>query len=120
RNPLSPARADTEPPTSRLREVVAVFLWLGSVGFGGPAAHLAMMEAEIVRRRAWLSGDEFLNLLGLTNLIPGPNSTEMAMALGYRRAGWRGLFAGGAAFIVPAASVTALLAWAYVRYGARP
>jgi chromate transporter len=100
--------------------VIAVFLWLGTAGFGGPAAHLAMMEAEIVRRRAWLTGDEFLNLLGLTNLIPGPNSTEMAMALGYRRAGWRGLFAGGAAFIVPAAAITALLAWAYVRYGTRP
>jgi chromate transporter len=79
-----------------------------------------MMEAEIVRRRAWIAGDEFLDLLGVTNLIPGPNSTEMAMALGYRRAGWRGLVAGGTAFIVPAALITVTLAWAYVRYGTRP
>jgi chromate transporter len=100
--------------------VVRVFLWLGAAGFGGPAAHLAMMEAEIVRRRAWLAADEFLDLLGLTNLIPGPNSTEMAMALGYRRAGWPGLLVGGASFIAPAATITALLAWAYVSYGTRP
>jgi chromate transporter len=99
---------------------VRVFLWLGAAGFGGPAAHLAMMEAEVVRRRAWLAADEFLDLLGLTNLIPGPNSTEMAMALGYRRAGWPGLVAGGASFIAPAAAITAVLAWAYVSYGTRP
>ncbi len=118
--PPVPAAIDAAPVDARLREVVGVFLWLGTAGFGGPAAHLAMMEAEIVRRRAWLPADEFLDLLGVTNLIPGPNSTEMAMALGHRRAGWRGLIAGGLAFIVPAACLTSLLAWAYVRYGARP
>jgi chromate transporter len=97
-----------------------VFLWLGTAGFGGPASHLAMMEADIVRRRAWLAADEFLDLLGLTNLIPGPNSTEMVMALGYRRAGWAGLVAGGLAFILPAACITTIMAWAYVTYGTRP
>ena len=119
---LPPPRPATEPEPleARIREVVRVFLWLGTAGFGGPAAHLAMMEAEVVRRRAWLPPEEFLDLLGLTNLIPGPNSTEMAMALGHRRAGWRGLVAGGMAFIIPAACLTSLLAWVYVHYGTRP
>ena len=97
-----------------------MFFWLGTIGFGGPVAHVALMEREVVRSRRWLPLDEFLDLLGLTNLIPGPNSTEMAMALGYRRAGWRGLLAGGASFILPAASITAGIAWLYVRYGSLP
>ena len=97
-----------------------MFFWLGAIGFGGPVAHVALMEREVVRSRRWLPLDEFLDLLGLTNLIPGPNSTEMAMALGYRRAGWRGLLAGGASFILPAASITAGIAWLYVRYGSLP
>lgn len=101
-------------------EVARVFFWLGAIGFGGPVAHVALMEREVVRSRRWLPLDEFLDLLGLTNLIPGPNSTEMAMALGYRRAGWRGLLAGGASFILPAASITAGIAWLYVRYGSLP
>ena len=97
-----------------------MFFWLGTVGFGGPVAHLALMEEEIVRRRRWVSVEEFLDLVGLTNLIPGPNSTEIAMALGHRRAGWPGLAVAGAGFIVPAATITCTLAWLYVRYGALP
>jgi len=103
-----------------LREVVAVFLKLGVVGFGGPAAHIAMMRDEVVRRRRWIDDARFLDLLGMTNLIPGPNSTEMAIHLGYLRAGWAGLVLGGACFIVPAMTLVLALAWAYVRYGARP
>ena len=101
-------------------EVARVFLWLGTVGFGGPVAHLALMEEEIVRRRRWVTIEELLDLVGLTNLIPGPNSTEIAMALGHRRAGWAGLLVAGAAFIGPAAAITCALAWLYVRYGTLP
>ena len=109
------------PPTSRpLRELAALFLRLGLTAFGGPAAHIAMMEDEVVRRRGWLTHAEFLDLLGLTNLIPGPNSTEMAIHVGQQRAGLRGLLVAGSAFIVPAAALTGTLAWAYVRYGAQP
>jgi chromate transporter len=103
-----------------LREVVAVFLKLGVIGFGGPAAHIAMMREEVVRRRRWLDDARFLDLLGMTNLIPGPNSTEMAIHLGYLRAGWPGLVAGGACFIVPAMTIVLLVAWLYVAYGTRP
>jgi chromate transporter len=108
------------PVPSRLGEVARVFLWLGTIGFGGPVAHIALMEQEIVRRRRWIEGEEFVDLIGLTNLIPGPNSTEMAMALGFRRAGWPGLVVGGASFILPAAVITCTLAWLYGRYGAMP
>ncbi|MBI2466228.1 MAG: chromate efflux transporter [Candidatus Rokubacteria bacterium] len=115
---------DTPPPSapfaSRLREVAAVFLKLGAVGFGGPAAHIAMMEDEVVRRRGWVSRSEFLDLLGATNLIPGPNSTEMAIHLGFRRAGWPGLVTGGGCFILPAMLIVFALAWAYARYGRLP
>jgi chromate transporter len=103
-----------------LREVVLLFLKLGIVGFGGPAAHIAMMRDEVVRRRRWIDDARFLDLLGMTNLIPGPNSTEMAIHLGYVRAGWPGLVLGGACFIVPAMAIVLALAWAYVSYGARP
>ena len=81
------------PPSQRLREVVAFFLRLGFTAFGGPAAHIAIMHNEVVRRRAWLSEQEFLDLLGAANLIPGPTSTELAIYLGYKRAGWAGLAA---------------------------
>lgn len=103
-----------------LREVTLYFLRLGFTAFGGPAAHIAMMEEEVVRRRRWMSREEFLDLIGATNLIPGPNSTEMAIHVGYLRAGWPGLIAAGVCFIVPAAAVTLVFAWAYARYGALP
>ena len=113
----------SSPPSSRaarLRELAAVFLKLGTIAFGGPAAHIAMMEDEVVRKRAWLSHDEFLDYLGATNLIPGPNSTELAIHVGYVRAGWRGLVVAGACFILPAALIVGLLGWIYVRFGALP
>jgi chromate transporter len=102
-----------------LGEVIGLFTKLGVIGFGGPAAHIALMREEVVRRRRWLSDERFLDLLGMTNLIPGPNSTEMAIHLGYLRAGWPGLIAGGACFIVPAMVSVLAFAWAYVRYGSR-
>jgi chromate transporter len=100
--------------------VIAVFLRLGLLSFGGPAAHVALMRAELVERRKWVSDAEFLDLLGATNLIPGPNSTEMAIHLGYRRAGMDGLIAAGAGFILPATLITLGLAWLYTRYGSTP
>lgn len=108
------------PRGAALGEVALLFLRLGATAFGGPAAHLGMMEDEVVRRRRWLSREEFLDLFGATNLIPGPNSTEMAIHLGHRRAGWAGLVVAGACFILPAALITGALAWAYVRFGALP
>ncbi len=103
-----------------MRELAWLFLRLGATAFGGPAAHIAMMEEEVVRRRVWMTREEFLDLLGATNLIPGPNSTEMAIHVGHRRAGWAGLVVAGACFILPAALVTLAVAWAYVRYGTLP
>lgn len=103
-----------------LRELALLFLRLGTTAFGGPAAHIAIMEDEIVRRRRWLTRQEFLDLLGATNLIPGPNSTEMAIHVGHRRAGWAGLVVAGVCFILPAALIVAGLAWIYVRFGQRP
>lgn len=103
-----------------LREVAAVFLRLGFTAFGGPAAHVALMEDEIVRRRGWLTHAEFLDLLGATNLIPGPNSTEMAIHIGHRVAGWRGFAVAGLCFILPAALMVATLAWCYVTLAALP
>ncbi len=104
----------------RVREVAALFLKLGTIGFGGPAAHIAMMEEEVVRRRKWLTREHFLDLVGATNLIPGPNSTEMAIHVGYIRAGWLGLGVAGLGFILPAVLITAGLAWAYVEFGSLP
>jgi chromate transporter len=104
----------------RSREVVPLFLRLGFTAFGGPAVHIAMMRDETVHRRHWLSDQEFLDLLGIANLIPGPSSTEMAIYLGYRRAGVAGLIAAGAAFILPAAAIVLALAWGYVTYGKVP
>lgn len=105
---------------SELRQVAALFLKLGFIGFGGPAAHIAMMEDEVVRRRKWMTHERFLDLIGATNLIPGPNSTEMAMHCGHDRAGWRGLIVAGFCFIVPAVLITGALAWGYQRYGQLP
>lgn len=116
-----PSRADPERAgLARVAEVAALFLKLGVIGFGGPAAHIAMMEDEVVRRRGWLTRERFLDLLGATNLIPGPNSTEMAIHVGLVRAGWRGLLAGGACFILPAMLLTLAIAVAYRRYGQLP
>jgi chromate transporter len=105
---------------SKLAEVAKVFLKLGFIGFGGPAVHIVMMEEEIVRKRQWLSHEHFLDLIGATNLIPGPNSTEMALHCGHERAGWKGLLVAGACFILPAVSITGLLAWVYQQYGTLP
>ena len=104
----------------RLSEVAALFLKLGATAFGGPAAHIAMMHDEAVTRRKWLSDQAFLDLVGATNLIPGPNSTEMAIHIGFLRAGWLGLALGGACFILPAMLIVMALAWAYVQYGSLP
>ncbi len=101
-------------------ELTRLFLRLGITAFGGPAAHIAMMEDEVVRRRGWLSHAEFLDMLGATNLIPGPNSTEMAIHIGYRRGGWKGLMVAGLCFIVPAALITLAIAWAYAKFGSMP
>ncbi len=109
----------TDERTS-LRELALLFFRLGATAFGGPAAHIAMMQDEVVRRRKWLSDERFLDLLGATNLIPGPNSTEMAIHIGYERRRWSGLVVAGVAFIVPAMLMTAALGWAYARYGAVP
>jgi chromate transporter len=103
-----------------LAEVAAVFLKLGVTAFGGPAAHIALMHDETVVRRKWLSDQHFLDLVGATNLIPGPNSTEMAIHIGFLRAGWLGLIAGGVSFILPAMLIVMGLAWTYVRFGSTP
>ena len=103
-----------------LGEVAILFLKLGFIAFGGPAAHIAMMRQEIVQRRQWVSEQEFLDLLGGANLIPGPSSTELAIFLGYRRAGWLGLILGGLLFILPAMLLVLAFAWAYVQFGALP
>jgi chromate transporter len=103
-----------------LADLAGLFLKLGTTAFGGPAAHIAMMEDEVVRRRQWLTRDEFLDLVGATNLIPGPNSTELAIHIGRRRAGWAGLLIAGACFILPATLIVTAVAWAYVRFGQLP
>jgi chromate transporter len=103
-----------------LLAVAGLFLKLGAVSFGGPAAHIALMEQEVVRKRGWLDSDHFLDLLAATNLIPGPNATEMAIHIGYVRAGWPGLIAAGSAFILPAFLISLALSWIYVRFGALP
>ena len=105
---------------AELRQLAALFLKLGIIGFGGPAAHIAMMEDEVVRRRKWMTHERFLDLIGATNLIPGPNSTEMTMHCGHECAGWRGLIVAGLCFIAPAVLITGMLAWAYQRYGQLP
>ncbi len=117
--------ATEQVPTVRaasgpLREVAALFLKLGVIGFGGPTAHIAMMEEEVVRRRRWLSREHFLDALAVTNMVPGPNSTEMAIHLGYLRAGVLGGVVAGLCFIGPAFLLMLVLSWAYVQYGTLP
>ena len=106
--------------TQKLKQVAAVFFKLGLFAFGGPAAHIAMMEYEVVTKRAWMTREHYLDLIGATNLIPGPNSTEMTMHCGYQRAGKKGLFIAGISFIFPAVFITAILGYLYVLYGALP
>ena len=103
-----------------LAELALFFLRLGFTAFGGPAAHIAMMEDELVRRRKWLSREKFLDLLGASSLIPGPSSSELAIHIGYLRGGWAGLVVGGCCFILPAAILVGIIAWAYVRFGKLP
>jgi chromate transporter len=119
----SPVEAGSHPAaqdSTSLGELTAQFLRLGTTAFGGPAVHIAMMEDEVVRRRRWMSQEAFLDLLGATNLIPGPNSTELAIHIGHARAGWAGLLVAGAAFILPAATLVGAFAWAYVHFGTLP
>ncbi|MCB0088414.1 MAG: chromate efflux transporter [Caldilineaceae bacterium] len=103
-----------------LREVAKLAARLGFTAFGGPAAHIAMLHDEVVVRRQWIDEQHFLDMIGATNLVPGPNSTEMIIHVGYEKAGWRGLIVGGLCFILPAALIVGVLAWAYVKYGASP
>lgn len=118
-NPQKPT-SESPGPGTPLSELARLFSKLGLLAFGGPAAHIALLEDEVVVRRKWLTPQRFLDLVGATNLIPGPNSTEMMMHIGYERAGWRGLITAGAAFIAPAAICTGLAAWFYVQYGDVP
>jgi chromate transporter len=115
--PTAPVEAASK---ASLGTLASVFLRLGATSFGGPAAHIARMEEEVVRRRGWLTRQEFMDLLGATNLIPGPNSTQMAIHIGYRLAGWLGLLVGGLCFILPAVLIVMALGCAYVNYGALP
>ena len=105
---------------SNLKEIAQVFFRLGCLAFGGPAAHIAMMEDEIIKKRKWMTHQHFLDLIGATNLIPGPNSTEMTMHCGHERGGWKGLFVAGICFIFPAVVITMLFAWLYGEYGQLP
>jgi chromate transporter len=112
-----------EPVNTRnisLTEIAKVFLKLGTIGFGGPAVHIALMEEEVVKKRKWIEPNHFLDLVGATNLIPGPNSTEMAMHCGHEKAGRKGLVVAGLCFMVPAIIITAVIAWAYQQYGQLP
>lgn len=113
---------DLDPPQKRqrLQELATVFLKLGAIAFGGPAAHIAMMDNEVVNQRRWMSREKLLDLLGVTALIPGPNSTELAIHIGYERAGWRGLFVAGTCFILPAMTIVWLLAVLYAQYQTLP
>ncbi|MDB4920875.1 chromate transporter [Mucilaginibacter sp.] len=105
---------------TRLREIALLFLKLGTTAFGGPAAHIAMMHQEVVIKKKWLTDQHFLDLIGATNLIPGPNSTEMAIHVGHERGGWRGLIIAGFCFIMSAVLITGTLAWLYKSYGQVP
>src|ERR1700677_529820 len=103
-----------------LGELALFFLRLGTLAFGGPAAHIAMMEDELVRRLRWVSVEDFLDLLAVSNLLPGPSSTELAIFIGYRLRGYTGMLLSGVCFIFPAFLMVSALAWAYVRYGSLP
>ncbi len=107
-------------PSGSVHEVATAFLKLGTIAFGGPAAHIALMHDEMSVKRQWVSEQRFLDLVGAANLIPGPSSTELAIYLGYERAGWKGLIAGGVCFILPAMLIVLVIAWAYVEYGTTP
>jgi chromate transporter len=109
-----------ESGLSRCGAIARLFLKLGAIGFGGPAAHIALMDEEVVKRRRWLTREHFLDLLGATNLIPGPNSTEMAIHVGFSYGGWPGLVVAGVCFVLPAVILTGLLAWIYVGFGTVP
>src|SRR3989442_399408 len=111
---------DVKHAEGSVSEVAKLFLKLGTIAFGGPAAHIAMMHDEMSRRRRWVSEERFLDLLGATNLIPGPSSTEMAIYLGFERAGWKGLILGGVCFVLPAMLMVLAIAWVYVAYGTTP
>jgi len=115
-----PLHNSGQSSSQNLIEVALLFLKLGITAFGGPAAHIAMMHAEVVKRRKWMNDQQFLDILGATNLIPGPNSTEMAIHIGFMRAGWLGLIVGGACFILPAMIIVMALAWIYVKFGSTP
>ena len=117
---VQPRTREEHGPDTPLRDIALLFLKLGTTAFGGPAAHIGMMEDEVVRRRGWLTRDEFLDYLGAVNLIPGPNSTELAIHIGHARAGWPGLLVAGLSFIVPATLIVGAMGWAYVRYGSLP
>ena len=110
-------QVEIEKDGRELWRLAQLFLKLGTIAFGGPAAHIAMMRTEVVARRRWMEEQEFLDLVGATNLIPGPNSTELAIHLGRVRAGWQGLLVAGACFIFPATLIVLAFAWAYSRYG---
>jgi len=103
-----------------LIKVAQLFLELGAISFGGPAAHIALMEEEVVTRRGWLDREHFLDLLAATNLVPGPNAVEMAAHIGFVHAGWPGLVVGAASFIIPAVAITLAIAWVYVNLGVLP
>lgn len=107
-------------PNSEIKELAKLFLKLGVTAFGGPAAHIAMMQEEVVSKRKWLTEQHFLDLIGATNLIPGPNSTEIAIHIGHERAGWKGLIVAGLCFILPAVFITGFFAWGYKQYGQLP
>lgn len=105
---------------TKISEIALLFLKLGTIAFGGPAAHIAMMEDEVVQKKKWLTSDKFIDLLGATNLIPGPNSTELAIYIGYAQAGWRGLIVAGVCFILPAVLIVSAIAKFYALYGNLP
>jgi chromate transporter len=105
---------------AEIRDIAKLFLKLGIISFGGPAAHITMMRDEVVVKRKWLTEQHFLDLIGATNLIPGPNSTEMAIHIGYEKGGWKGLIVAGLCFIIPAVLITGLFAWLYKQYGQLP
>jgi chromate transporter len=105
---------------NNLKELARLFLKLGIIGFGGPAVHIAMMKEEVVTKKKWMTEEHFLDLVGATNLIPGPNSTEMAIHIGRERAGWKGLLVAGLCFILPAVLITGFFAWMYKKYGELP
>jgi chromate transporter len=119
-NFLSTGSISAMSSKAELKDVAKLFLRLGLTAFGGPAAHIAMMQQEVVEKRKWMSEQHFLDLIGATNLIPGPNSTEMAIHIGHERAGWKGLILAGLCFILPAVFITGILAWLYKEYGQLP